>query len=198
MRDERYIGSRVGEWTPVGRAFIRTRNEVWGGAGAITESVVDAAALYQSNRWILPEGVDREALFDRCAYGVRQAISSSDLYLRKHIKARKEAQLPLYSARLNQDFSAEELFKCFCIDCGDVTGAYLAPVHMIGVAHLVLARSNSRCASLSPCTFIEYDEVFYGIAVVDRNNTLYYRLFQNTSELREGADVIQVIGFITP
>lgn len=198
MREEHDIGSNVGGWMPVGQAFIRTRNEIWEGAGVVAKSSMDGTALYQLGRWILPKDVDREALFDRCLYGIRQAIAASDAHLRKYMKTRHEAQLPLYSARINQDLGAEELFQRFCIDCGDVAGAYLAPAHMIGAAHLALARSNPRSVSLSPCTFIEHEEVFYGIAAFDRDDVLHYRLFKNTSELREEADEVQVIGFIAP
>ena len=191
-------GSVVSEWQPVGQVFIRTREEIRGGVFDITSHAAQFAALYQQSQWVLPEVDDVAALFDRCVYGVKQAIEASDAHLRRYVKVRESVRLPLYKAALVEDVSAEELFHRFYLDCTEKVPACLAPIHMVGVAHIGIAKDSHQSVSLSPATFIEYENAFYGIAVSIRNRILSYRLFQNTSELRTGADQVQVIGFTLP
>lgn len=188
----------VGVWKPVGRVFVRTREDVQAASFQSGRERLRTGALYQASQWMLPNVEDKDALLQRCLADSQAAEVHSDSALRKRLKSRREVSLPLAHASLHGDLTAIELLDEVAFEASCRRGVYLAPVHMIGAAHLALARGNERCASLTPSTFIEHAGSCYGIAVAVRSRVLQYRLFQDTRELREEAEHLWLIGFLMP
>jgi hypothetical protein len=187
-----------GGWQPLGKVFTRTRSEILRAAFSEAAYAAQFSALYHQQHWVLPMVESVEDLFDCCVYSVKQAIRASDLHLKKYAKDQEVLKLQLQKTVLSGDLSAEQLFESFCLNRVGQGDAYLAPVHMIAAAHTPAPKEQCQGVSLSPCTFVEYGDVFYGIAVSIRDQSVCYQLFENTSELRASNQQIQVIGFTFP
>lgn len=185
----------VGRWKPVGQSFIRTREDAQVATLQPGRERSRAGALYQPGQWTIPDVEDPDALLRRCLADSQIAEEHSDSMLRKRLKATGEVSLPLSYTSLQGDMTATELLDKLAFEATCKDGVYLAPVHMIGAAHLMLARGRERCVSLTPSTFIEHAGICYGIAVSVCDRMLRYRLFQDTQELRQEADDVWLVGF---